>query len=438
MDTLRILLITHGLPPESVGGVEQHVDGLATALRSRGHHVEIFARSSQPGPQGSFGHEMWNGIRVTRVAYRWEELQGPLDMYAQPAMDAALGQFLDSRRLAGHAFDVAHIHHLTGLSTGFPAVLHEREVAVVMTLHDYWMMCPRGQMWHREEYACAQIDPHACAQCLGPALGHWWTPDTGPSRVAEIHALCRKTLHSVDRLLTPSPRTIPFFSGLGLDERRIHVVENGVDTQGLADVAPPRLEGPLRVGYLGTLIPSKGLDVLIAAFLEAFPAPTAGSEPDATLSIHGNYAPYHGDEGFRDRAFASVPDGAPITDHGPYTTADLPRLFAEIDVLVAPALWHEAFGLTVREAQAAGRPVIVSGIGGLQDAVEDGVQGYVVPPGDRSALANRLAALAADRRRVQSMGTAARGRTRGFLAMTDDLLRHYRTAAKLDPGTSKT
>ena len=66
--------------------------------------------------------------------------------------EEALRRFLFDRH-----FDVAHVHHLTGLSTGALAVLREHRIPTVMTLHDYWTMCPRGQMWHRDGYACESV-----------------------------------------------------------------------------------------------------------------------------------------------------------------------------------------------------------------------------------------------------------------------------------------
>ena len=423
---MRILLLTHGLPPESVGGVEQHVSGLAGALCAAGREVAIFARSSREGAQGSLlPEESVAGCAVTRAIYRWEGLRSLRDLYRCTVMEEAL-----SRYLSGREFDVAHVHHMTGLSTGAVAVLQAAGIPTVVTLHDYWIMCPRGQMWHKDEHPCEQVEKDQCAACLAPMFGAWLQPGvgpgSGPAKVKEIHDLARQTLGSADRLLTPSARTIPFFARLGLDPHSIGVVENGVDTTGLAGV-PPVLEvpagaagaaGPLRIGYLGTLIPSKGLDVLVDAFLRL-------PQGVATLTVHGNAVPYHGDDGFLTRVFGRLPPGAHVRYHGPYGTGDLPELLAGIDLLVAPALWHEAFGLTVREAQAAGRAVVVSRIGGLQDAVEHGVEGLLVEPGDVGGLTDALAELAADPHRVAAMGAAARRRARGFAAMADELVRVY-------------
>lgn len=422
---MRILLISHGLPPDSVGGVEQHVGGLAQALAAADQQVEIYTRTSRAGEPGSHLQEDWHGCRVTRAIYRWEDLGKLRDLYVSELMETSLQRFLADAAAEGRTFDVAHVHHLTGLSTGSVQVLRAAGVPVVLTLHDYWVMCPRGQMWHRDGHACEAVEPTTCAACLAPTFPGWLPADTGPQLVDEIHQLARSTLAAASRLLTPSVRTIPFFERLGIPADRIQVVENAVDTEALRDLAPPSEQGPLRIGYLGTVIPSKGLDTLIAA-QQALPPGTA------TLSIHGNSVPYHGDEGFLTRAFAGLRPTDQISYHGPYETSDLPRLLAEIDVLVAPSLWHEAFGLTVREAMAAGRPVIVNRMGGLQDAVTEGIEGHIVEPGNVSQLTDTLAALAADRTMLRSMGTAARRRCRGFEEMAAELLEHYRALQKLD------
>ena len=103
----------------------------------------------------------------------------------------------------------------------------------------------------------------------------------------------------------------------------------------------------------------------------------------------------------------------------------MPDRVASVDVLAAPAKWHEAFGLTVREGLAAGRPVLVSRVGGLQDAVEDGVEGRVLPPGDVEAWADAIRTLAADRGELARLQANTRTRARGFAAMARELVDLY-------------
>ncbi len=357
-----------------------------------------------------------DGVTVTRVAYRFEDLRTLDGLYRNPTLDAVFARFL-----AAHPpFDVAHVHHLTGLSVGILEHLRATQVRTVMTLHDYWMMCPRGQMWHRRGELCATVEPGRCADCLATPFGALLGSDPRAA-VANLHAGALAALRLPDALVVPSVRALPPFVALGVDPASVRVVENAVDVRQLAAV--PALAGrapgqPLRIGYLGTLIPSKGLDVLIDA-MQRLPAGAA------SLDVFGNVVPYHGDQGFLTRAFGRLRPQDRVTYHGPYLTPDLCGILTQLECVVAPALWAEAFGLTVREALAAGRPAIVSRIGGLADAVRDGVDGFLVEPGDREGLANALRRLSVEPDLASRMGAAGRGRPRGFAVMAAELAEIY-------------
>ncbi|MBK8100467.1 MAG: glycosyltransferase [Planctomycetes bacterium] len=416
---MRVLLIAHGFPPDSVGGVEQHVHGLAHALAAAGHDVHVLARASLPLlDQGVFLPGPHGNPQVTRYAFRWHGVDSLDTLYTCPPMAAALATWLQARTAAGERFDLAHLHHLTGVTSDAPAVLQAAGIPVVLTLHDYWLLCPRGQMWHRREEVCDRADPDRCSPCIEATFTGLVVPGAGAGATARLHARSRAALAQVDRFVIPSARAIPPYAAFGLDPTRITVVGNGVDTERLATLPPPTFAGPLRVGYLGTLIPSKGLHVLLAA-LRRLPPGTA------SLDIHGNTVPYHGDEGYLTRCFAPLRAGDPVRYHGPYVAADLPRILAALDVVAAPALWQEAFGLTVREALAAGRPVLVSRIGGLQDAVTDGTEGLVLPPGDVDAWAAAIATLAGNPDRLRAMAASSRPRARGFAELASDVARIY-------------
>ncbi len=426
---MRILLVSHGLPPDSVGGVEQHVDGLARALVAAGHAVEIYAREGGAGrPQGDVRVERTGNPQVARVAYRWENVHDLTTMYTSPPMADALRAFLADRAAAGARFDVAHVHHLTGMSTDSLGVLAEAGVPTVMTLHDYWLFCPRGQMFHHREEACETATIERCTGCLSSTFPWWVNAENGAERVGAVHDRARAALALPQRLVVPSARALPPFEALGVPRERFAVVENGVDVESLLELPAPAVgPGPLRVGYFGTVMPSKGLHVLLDAVARL-------PQGAVRLAIHGNVVPYHGDQSYATKCFQRLRPQDDVHYHGPYGLGDLRRLLAEVDVLAAPALWHEAFGLTVREALAAGRPVLVSRIGGLQDAVEDGAQGYVLPPGDVDAWAAALQRLAADPREVRRLAAHTRSRARGFDAMAADLLAVY-AEARRDAGS---
>jgi glycosyltransferase involved in cell wall biosynthesis len=84
-------------------------------------------------------------------------------------------------------------------------------------------------------------------------------------------------------------------------------------------------------------------------------------------------------------------------------------------VVVVPSR-REGYGVAAREAMAHGRPVVASAVGGLVDAVEDGVTGVLVPPRDVAALRAAIEALLADGARRAALGRAARDRAAGTYA----------------------
>ncbi|HTZ28431.1 MAG TPA: glycosyltransferase, partial [Streptosporangiaceae bacterium] len=104
----------------------------------------------------------------------------------------------------------------------------------------------------------------------------------------------------------------------------------------------------------------------------------------------------------------------------------LARIFASLDVFVHSGC-HETFGQTIQEAAASGLPVVAPAVGGPIDLVDDGITGYLVPPGDAAALARAAARLVADPRARAAQGRAARQRVlaRSWAAVGDALLGHY-------------
>ena len=96
---------------------------------------------------------------------------------------------------------------------------------------------------------------------------------------------------------------------------------------------------------------------------------------------------------------------------------------------VAPSLLPESFGIVALEAAAAGKPGIVSDIGGLSDIVVDGETGFLVAPGDREGLRRALARLCADPELRRRMGEAARERAKLFSA--DAIVPRFESAYEL-------
>jgi len=149
--------------------------------------------------------------------------------------------------------------------------------------------------------------------------------------------------------------------------------------------------GPVRVVSVGRLAPPKDFDTLVDA--------VALLEPGrAVVDVLG--------EG-PELAGLSARAGSTVTFHG--NVDDVPSRLAGADVFVLSSR-SEGLPISVLEAMAAGLPVVASDVGGIAEMVADGVGGYVVPPGEASVLAARLAELVDDPTRRASMGAAARRR----------------------------
>jgi len=111
---------------------------------------------------------------------------------------------------------------------------------------------------------------------------------------------------------------------------------------------------------------------------------------------------------------------------------DVSRYYNAFDVLILPSV-NEGTPVSVIEALAAGRPAVATRVGGVPDVVRDGVDGFLVAPGDADALAERLAELAADPERRARMGAAGRARVLERYAvarLVDDVDRLYRELLK--------
>jgi len=177
---------------------------------------------------------------------------------------------------------------------------------------------------------------------------------------------------------------------LGVDVGRFHP----------ADRPPPAAR--LRVGFVGRLIPHKGVDVLLRAVaLDArLDADVYGAGPEAA-----GLQTLADDLGISGR----------VTFHGHVDEAVLPDVFPTFDVLAVPSVpvpgWLEQFGRVVVEGQASGVPVVASNTGALPEVV--GAAGLLVPPSDPGALAASLTRMLDEPglwERLRRAGTAAVGR----------------------------
>jgi phosphatidylinositol alpha-mannosyltransferase len=180
------------------------------------------------------------------------------------------------------------------------------------------------------------------------------------------------------------------------------VIPNGVDLDN-APLRPKLPGGALRIVFVGREEERKGLPVLLSAFAGLRRhIPTQldilGAGPEAVEPL-----------------LADVEGGmAGVKAHGRVSDEELWRRLHDADVLCAPSLGGESFGMVLTEAFAAGTPVVASDIPGYRQVVTNGREGVLVPHGRPLELAEALRALWLDPVRRQTMGESARSRAQEF------------------------
>jgi glycosyltransferase involved in cell wall biosynthesis len=209
---------------------------------------------------------------------------------------------------------------------------------------------------------------------------------------------------AADAIVAVSKEVAEYLASKRWGSERVHVVPNGVDTGRIRpDIEPAHREpGAITVGFVGSLKPWHGLDVLIEAF-----ARLHERMPRTRLLIVGD-----GPE--RARLEAALEDrglsGAALLT-GAVSAAEIPAWLTSIDIAAAAYAQRDGFyfsPLKLYEYMAAGRAIVASASGQVRDVISDGVDGLLCAPGDVAALAATLESVARDGALRERLGAAAR------------------------------
>jgi phosphatidylinositol alpha-mannosyltransferase len=337
--------------------VNRHVEALAEELLGRGHDVRVLAPVDPPD-------------RLSRALHRAPAEKRELPEYLTPlgrtmgfgangsvsnlAPFPAGGVVAPRRLVRAGEFDVIHVHEPLVPLVGWNATLGARD-PVVATFHAY--------------------STKPVSNYIANAVGARRLFNRLSARIAVSEAAA--------------------WTGRRWYGGEYTIIPNGVDV----DAAPDEPHGPgdnLRILFVGRPEERKGLPILLTAFnalVEHVPCrlTVIGAEREDVLR------------------YVADPELLRWMDiRGRVSGEDLWRELHRADVLCAPSLSGESFGMVLTEAFAAGTPVIASAIAGYSDVVSDGVDGLLVPPGDPQRLAEELQRIHHEPERLLEMGEAAR------------------------------
>jgi len=345
METLRFLLVTTFYPPYHIGGDAVHVRYLANALAARGHEVHVeFApeafRLKRPRAAPSKGPA--DSVELHPIPSRFGR--------ALPLAAYVLGRSRGTSRFHADLVrkvspDVIHHHNISLLGLG---VLERRSSArVLYTAHDYWLRCPRSDLFKYGRYPC---DRPTCARCA--------IASKRPPQLWRLGGLLR-SLKALDCAIAPSDfmrRAIQDFVPCPV----VHIPNFAPDPNPKRSLSTP--DGYYL--YVGVLEAHKGIRELAEAI------PKSG-DTFLVVAGQGSLLPH------LRRLEAS---GAHIHVRGWIETHDLAPLYRRARALVLPSLSHENAPLAAIEAMSWGTPLLVSRRGGLEELLHKGRSGRSFEP----------------------------------------------------------
>jgi glycosyltransferase involved in cell wall biosynthesis len=287
--------------------------------------------------------------------------------------------------------DIVHVHNVWFELSG--AALHgaRRGAApIVMTLHNYRLMCANGMLFRAG---------HACTDCVGTTALHGlqhrcyrqsFLASAASAASIGLHNAINTWGRCIDHFLALTEFSRSKFVEAGIEPERVSVRRNVAPDPG------PRERGPsssAEVVYVGRVSEDKGIRILLEAWNRA--------RPDGLNLVIVGDGPMRAE-------LSSIDPSRSIRYLGPLPNPEARKLICGARALVFPSLLFENQPMSLLEAMAAGTAIIASDAGGIPETLADGRGGWLTAAGDVDAWASRLAALGDDAA-VDGMSSNARG-----------------------------
>jgi len=368
------------------GGADRHYLELSENLKYEGYEVINF---SMRHPQNIACAQ--EGYFAENVALDRFSLKNIFKYFYNYDAVAKLEKLIETEKP-----DIAHLHNIYHQLT--PAIIHvlkRHKIKIVLTLHDYKIICPNYQLFARSQI---------CERCRG---GKYYncamTKCVKNSRAKSIMATLEaylyrrifKSYELVDIFIAPSQFMKNKFVDFGWPAEKIAVLKNF--TKPTKEVVVKKKHMLFfdndYLLYFGRLSDEKGIDILLSA-MKLLPE-------DVKLKIIGKF-----ENSLISRDVENRELNSRVELLGFKSGAELENLICNAKAVVVPSIWYENMPLSVLEAMAAGKVVIASRIGGIPEIIRDGENGLLFEAGNAIDLARKISGL----NRADSDAIGARAR----------------------------
>jgi glycosyltransferase involved in cell wall biosynthesis len=453
-DALKIVLVAHHFPPHYRGGVELHTYQTARWLLQHGWQVEVVCIESlqdpSSGPEVSCTRDVFDDIPVNRLHVQVADHEHSyLNRYRDPRIGGWFEEYISQNKP-----DIIHIESCYLISASVIEAAHRAGKPVVVSLHDYWFICPRIILSHPDETRCLGPEPAKCAWCLQTEkrrnrLPDQWTKGaygrmmrqvmasdqiaaiTGwgelVSTLKDRRSYVYESLSAADRVVTPSAYVRELVvREIGLPEKQLQVIPLGLDkTDWNGQFSPVSDDHRFRIGFLGNVIPTKGVHQLLKAFKNLLPG-----KQEMELHIHGDIAK---NPRYARQLYQIAGQDRRIHFNGVFDRSQIQSILNEIDVLVVPSTWAEIGPMVILEAFESGVPVVAADLPSMNTLVIDGVNGLLFSHNQVDDLSRQLQRLLDDPRLLRHLKAGIQPVKTMDQEMTDWMEIYTSVTKELDP-----
>ncbi|NOQ28114.1 MAG: glycosyltransferase [Bacteroidales bacterium] len=390
---MHILKIIHGYPANYNAGSEVYSQSIVDQLKKT-NKITVFTREENEYiADFNFRYETKDGVDFVYV-----NMARGKDGYNHKKINDKFSELLQTIKL-----DIAHIGHLNHLSTGIIDELKNQNIPILFTLHDFWLMCPRGQFLQRnfdgeslyklchkqEDEVCAE----SCYKMYQSGINSERDKNQWKEWINQRMSVTKKIINKVDLFHAPSQYLMNrFIKDFSVPIEKIFYLDYGFPTHYLKPERHLKSE-TFTFGYIGTHIAAKGINLLIEAF--------KGLEGKAKLKIFGR------EIGQSTKALKELvkESSNPVEFCGEYINHNLAKdVFSKVHAIVVPSIWGENSPLVIHEAQSCHIPVITADFGGMKEYVQDNVNGLLFEHRDIDSLREKLQYAVNHPEKLKSLG----------------------------------
>ncbi|OEH86745.1 hypothetical protein BHU72_00265 [Desulfuribacillus stibiiarsenatis] len=276
--------------------------------------------------------------------------------------------------------DVVNFQHLNKIGMSLVSISKQNDVPTILTLHDYWLICPRYFLLKDDFTVCTDnnrgIDCYECNEL--PDANYYKLKNNELEYRYRYWYMKGIISDNVDRLIAVS------------DSIKYRLMEEGIDKNKITTIYPvvvnhesvdshktnKRVDNSIHFGFIGYVSALKGTHILLEAYRLL-------DRCDIELHIYGTVDPLFQKE-FEN--FQGLPK---LNIYGEYRPDDLMTIFENIDILIVPSTWPETGPLVIQEALMHNTPVIAANIGGAPEYVKEDY-GLLFSAGDIEDLKNKM------------------------------------------------